>query len=438
MTDRDKGGRTSEADTASASRRRFLQIGGAAGVGAVMAMSSIRPAAAAGPKPSDGKKKGEDGVSDPPPPDPKDENKNTGPLGQRGRFSPHKPKKPKRSRYLLLSQENNADGQTLLDSPDPDAAFVVTNATGTAIVGESMGSTFGQAAGVRGAASDAPGVEAVSDNVVALFATSLNKYAVQGIGDNYVGVLGQSLNGFGVQGIAGGETGQPGDPGNVGGEPAANPGTNGTVGVLGQARDPDQARAQGKGVHGLCDDANGAGVLGQSLDGFGVLGIGDNKVAVKGQSANGFGIHGVSATKVAILGETGGSDWGVIGRCAENGYGGISGFHPADGVGTEGVALGANGVGVHATNATPGGRALQVDGRAAFRSSGLIPVQSGDQTLTATVLDAVPGAIVLATVQGAPVGAEIAAASVTAPGTVGITLTGPATTAGLVGYLVVN
>lgn len=384
--------------------------------------------------------------------------------GEADRRRPHPARPAKRRKYLRIDHANAGIGQTVLTSPDPDATFVVQNAAGAAVVGETTGALGAfNSVGVKGLSTSGIGVEGESTDSTGVFGGSQRHYGVHGTSDRSVGVLGETSaidwaiigrahgpaaggvsgttpnRGKGVEGLSG--FGEPGGPPG----PPPDPSTFPVIGVFGAAKSPD---GFAKGVLGVTHDAQGRGVAGEApFGGVGVHGFSTTGSGVVGISQQRFGVEAFSDTSVGLLAGTGGADWAIIGRAAANSIGGISGFAPKS-VGVEGVTDGIDGAGVgvrainhyrDAASHVLAGRALEVVGRAVFSSARRVGFAPGATVVTATGVDgALPGALVIATVQTGGAGAAISHALVTAPGTVEVHLTAPTAAAGEVGFLVMN
>ncbi|RJQ08277.1 MAG: hypothetical protein C4558_08220, partial [Dehalococcoidia bacterium] len=304
--------------------------------------------------------------------------------------------------------------------------------------------------------------ESISDTGV--FGGSQNHYGIHGKSDLSVGILGETsgidwamigrghgpagggvsgttaYRGKGIEGLSGFGEPVPGPP-----APPPDPSTFPVIGVFGAAKSPDGVAT---GVLGVTHDASGRGVSGEGpFGGVGVHGFSTTGVAVRGVSQQNFGVEAFSDQFVGLVAGTGGPNWAIIGRCAPAGVGGISGFAPSS-VGVEGVTdgLGGGGIGVRAINNfrdpssnTLAARALEVIGRPWFVSARRWGFGPGTTVITATGVDgAMPGAIVLATVQTSDAGASVDHALVTAPGTVEIHFASPSTGGGEVGFFVLN
>jgi len=334
--------------------------------------------------------------------------------GDRGRRRLHTPPRPPRRRkYLRIDHANAGIGQTILVSPDPDAAFVVQNAMGAGVVGESTGALGGfNSVGVKGLSTSGIGVDGESVTDTGVFGGSQNHYGVHGKSDQSVGVLGETSGiswasigrahgpafggvsgttanrGKGVEGLAGFGEPIPGPP-----PPPPDPSTFPVIGVFGAAKSPEGVAT---GILGVTHDASGRGVSGEGpFGGVGVHGFSTTGVAVRGVSQHGFGMEAFSDHTVGLVAATGGADWGIIGRCAPSGVGGISGFAPSS-VGVEGVTdgLGGAGIGVQAINNfrdpssdTLAARALEVIRRPWFISARRWGSGPGTTVITATGVD---------------------------------------------------
>jgi len=192
---------------------------------------------------------------------------------------------------------------------------------------------------------------------------------------------------------------------------ASGPGAIGLEGVS----------VQGTGVHGLSRDANG--VHGESVFGVGVSGhsIDPGSTAVSGDSADGVGVQGGSHGGVGVRGNSqfnvavqGGNvseTQPAVQGWAQNGQTGVLGrstafdeFDPIASplhVGVLGVADRPGGRGVLARSRE--GRALQVNGRVRFSTTGVATLPAGASEVTVTpTFRLVGSAKVLALAQGDP------------------------------------
>jgi len=169
----------------------------------------------------------------------------------------------------------------------------------------------------------------------------------------------------------------------------------------------------GKGSLGIYGHGQDVGVLGEGAVHFGVLGnggrTGDGAGVVGNGGGGGAGVFGTggpdSGDGVVGRAGSGGGD-GVVGRAGMKGTGvsgsgaiGVSGSTGvAGGVGVEGATDAVGGVGVRAENFV-GGTALEVSGRAAFSSSGVLTVGAGRSRITRTGVALTGASLVLATLQ---------------------------------------
>ena len=126
----------------------------------------------------------------------------------RRRAVPHRPARTGRWRFVRIDHANRGFAQTVLISPDPDAALVVSNPAGAGVVGESEGLQTAGAAGVIGSAPRAPGVLGVSGTAEGVRGESDTHIGVVGRSDDgLMGVQGYSARVVGVQGISRGSIG---------------------------------------------------------------------------------------------------------------------------------------------------------------------------------------------------------------------------------------
>ena len=205
----------------------------------------------------------------------------------------------------------------------------------------------------------------------------------------------------------------------------------GGIGVVGKGpvRGVDGSSKEGTGVKGFTSVSGQNGVIGEAPDGIGAQGVSKTLVGVKGFAGD---VASPAAKTTGVLGITIAGD-GVKGFTGAAGGNGVVGEAPA-GIGVHAISSG--GVGLKAFSST--GTALQVAGRATFSSAGVINVDgSGDTFSVSGVPGAAPGALVLATVQDASVGAAISYARVSAPGAVEIKMTATPGV-GRVAFFVVN
>jgi hypothetical protein len=250
---------------------------------------------------------------------------------------------------------------------------------------------------------------------------------------NGVGVNGVSASGTGVRGVgaptgiygSGTATGVEGSAGAGGtGVYGHNSGSTG-IGVWGQTG------GTGSAVYGHAT-ANGAGVYGESETGTATYGIGGptgvygsgTDTGVEGSAAaGGTGVYGHNSgsTGIGVHGQTGGTGSAVFGEATTNGVG-------VFGKSQSGAALRGD---------SPGGTALQVNGKAKFSRSGIVTVAAGTASKTVSLGGVTGSSMVIATAQQN--GSVSVKAAVPAAGSFTIYLTGNAPGTGLkVAYFVLN
>ena len=232
------------------------------------------------------------------------------------------------------------------------------------------------------------------------------------------GLYGYSNTGIGVKGI-GGSTGTA-----LWGQSTDGPGTNGSSsdntpstfldpsnrsGVMGSAGDTTSmaTNTDEVGVFGYSDiSTSSQGVVGQSHQGAGVLGVG--AVGVVGLGS--YGVFGdVGATNVGVYGNTG--------------------VDPAPGY--------AGGIGVLARSQTTAGVGLKVVGKTQFNRSGKTAVTAGHSSKTVTMAGVTTSSYIIATPQTNRAGVFVQSV---VPGTGSFVIHLNKTVSGTtyVGYLVIN
>jgi hypothetical protein len=160
---------------------------------------------------------------------------------------------------------------------------------------------------------------------------------------------------------------------------------------------------------------------GKGGDGIGVYGS---------QAGGGWGVYGTSASGIGVTGD-GGSGIGVEGSGGTGVYGiGITGVH--------GTTVSAGGTGVLAENLS-GGRALKVNGEAAFSRSGVATVLAGRSTVSQS-LRLGSSSFVLATIQASVPGLYVQGVTIVpgSPGSFAIHLSKAVKAKTKVAWLVVN
>jgi len=221
--------------------------------------------------------------------------------------------------------------------------------------------------------------------------------------------------------------------------------------------------------------ANGTALQGIAVDGMGIAGASETSTAVSGltnstadNAAAIFGVinktspgsfsaavrgqnNGTGGDGIGVYGSQAGGGWGVYGTSASgigvNGVGGSgigvegSGATGVLGDGTtgvHGVTASAGGTGVLAENLS-GGRALKVNGEAAFSRSGVATVPAGRSTVKES-LRLGSSSFVLATIQASVPGLYVQGVTIVAgsPGSFAIHLSKAVKAKTKVAWLVVN
>jgi hypothetical protein len=214
----------------------------------------------------------------------------------------------------------------------------------------------------------------------------------------------------------------------------------------GAAVQGDSRAGGGPGVSGTTDQGTGvanAGVTGSAQQDLGVGVYGTSDIGVQGDSP------GTTSTQIGVKGTAEGPKGvgvqgtgfkGVEGRSGNYGvYGagffGVYGLSPV-GAGVFGDSSAAAVPGVFANNQAPGGLALNVLGFPKFSTAGKATVKSGAAKVTVTVPKVVASDSVLATVQGS--GSLSVKNAAAAAGTITIALSGKASSAVTVAYLIIR
>lgn len=281
--------------------------------------------------------------------------------------------------------------------------------------------------------------------LLAAIATALTvtSSALAGSGFNGVFNLGvlNTINGF-ITTISGSNPNQPtlwakntsGSNSSTAVKGTVSSGTSlGTAGVWGQNLATNGAGygvygqhfGSGSGVYGVALNG-GRGVLGYSTAGFGVQGSTNGGYGVYGFQGSSSSAHaGVVATSASsgagatalsgtLTSTTAGSASAAI-RGTNDGTNalgdGVLGTHAGSGIGVHGLSpsgMGVNGsssagIGVYAAS-TGRGTALRVQGKAGFSRSGIVTVANPQTSATIPYSGLTSSSMVLATVQGAPVG----------------------------------
>jgi hypothetical protein len=230
--------------------------------------------------------------------------------------------------------------------------------------------------------------------------------AIAGTGGGQ-GVLGSSVDGTGLRGES------------TSLEPSRYPDPGQRSGVIGLAGAQDQASVSTDetGVYGFANTSGtSAGVWGDSVDGFGIVGS-SSYAAVVGFGGS-FGVYG--SGHVAVMGEGGATDTGVYGY-----VGPVAAPNPP------------TGVGVQATAGSISQTALNVTGKAKFSRSGRTYISSGGYARKITMSGVTTSSYVIATLQTRRTGVYVHAV-VPGSGYFYIYLNKAVTATTYVGYLVIN
>lgn len=390
---------------------------------------------------------------------------------RRRRAVPHRAPRPSRWRFIRIDHANRGVGQTLLTSPDPDAALVVSNSVGAGVVGESEGLASAGAAGVIGSAPSAPGVLGVSAAAEGVRGESDTHIGVVGRSDGgLMGVQGYSTTAIGVQGVALGSIGVHGINGELEPAPPGPPGLPPQIGVVGESVHGIGVQGQSKhfnatqgvsqrgiGVRGIsehgpvaveginnataADGGPALGVQGISAQGIGVKGSSTASLGVQGYTASGpVAVQGIAETGVGIDGIANGSAPGVQGYSRSGpgvwAVGANYGAHAesASGVGVDGYS--ASGVGVSAR--APEGIGLQIVGRIQSDASGRGQIAGGASSAVVGNARCRPDSTVLVTLLGDPGSGVSVSHVVRSAGSFEVRLTAPAASDVPFGYLVLD
>jgi len=389
----------------------------------------------------------------------------------RRRPVPHRATRPSRWRYIRIDHANRGVGQTLLTSPDPDAALVVSNTAGAGVVGESDGLAAAGAAGVVGSAARAPGVLGVSASAEGVRGESDTHIGVVGRSDGgLMGVQGYSTTAIGVQGVALGSIGVHGINGELEPAPPGPPGLPPQIGVVGESVHGIGVQGQSKhsnatqgvsqrgiGVRGIsehgpvaveginnataADGGPALGVQGISAQGIGVKGSSTASLGVQGYTSAGpVAVQGIAETGVGVDGITNGSAPALQGYSRSGpgvwAVGANYGAHAesASGVGVDGFS--ATGVGVAAR--APEGVGLQIVGRIQSDASGRGLIPGGAASAVVGNARCRPDSTVLVTLLGDPGSGVSVSHVVRSAGSFEVRLTAPATSDVPFGYLVLD
>jgi hypothetical protein len=196
----------------------------------------------------------------------------------------------------------------------------------------------------------------------------------------------------------------------------------------------------GNGVNGTAKGSNASGVYGENLQGgFGVTGRSagplSGVLAFNTGSGDGLDASTSASGKSAAYAHHDGSNsgWGVHANAQVG-----TGVHAEGSLyGLYGIATSAGGTGVRAVNATSGGTALRVDGKASFSRSGTVAIAAGTASKTISLAGVTTSSMVVATAQQS--GNVFVKAAVPAGGSFKIFLNGNAPGGGLkVAYFVLN
>jgi hypothetical protein len=142
---------------------------------------------------------------------------------------------------------------------------------------------------------------------------------------------------------------------------------NGVYGAVGDTTNASTVTDEA-GVYGFCDVSTvSAGVVGESLQGFGVLGVGDTGVAASGAFQ---GLLAVGSWGAYATGEV-----GLVGDVTSTGVG-VYGF-----TGNVDIPNPPTGIGVYARAASTSQLALRVQGKAKFSRSGRVAIKGQTKTV---------------------------------------------------------
>lgn len=325
------------------------------------------------------------------------------------------------SAVLLGENNTGATAATVLsNSDDTLIASFNTSPYGYGIAVNGVETTSGGGVGVRGNSDKGSGVYGVSNSGQGVGGFSSGK------GDDAIGVGGSSVYGTGVYGQAG-EYGSGITPPPSGSGLGVWGDTQSGIAVLGTTSAAAASAVVGvfKGVSGLSgvggvlgDSSNGNGVVGfTSANGYsgvfgrdgsphggnGVAGVSESGIAVSGKSVN---LSGLTRAPAGVVGDSN-TNAGVVGlSSAQNGVSGVTsakGFagvlgndqSTAGGMGISGQSV--NGVGVLAASSK--GKALEVQGVAAFSRSGHATVAATKKSVTVTGVALSSSSLLLATLQ---------------------------------------
>ena len=288
---------------------------------------------------------------------------------------------------------------------DATTVTIIKNTTqgGTSIEGDAVNSGVG----VFGYAPLGTGVSGWSVSSIGVMGQTTSETGVAGMASaEGKGVLGQSETGTGVVGVN------------------TTTGATDATGVIGRAGDLTGAPTNTSevGVYGYANSStDAAGVLGQTLLGFGTVGTSTNGIGVFGSGpigVNGDGFVGVYGTgRQGVLGDATPNDTGV--------YGWV-------GVGAPGTA--PAGIAVHAA-AEAAYTALNVVGKTKFSRSGRKAIAKGKSSLVVSLAGVTTSSYVIATLQTNRSGVWIRAA-VPASGKFTIYLNKAVAASTYIGYLV--
>ena len=172
----------------------------------------------------------------------------------------------------------------------------------------------------------------------------------------------------------------PRDP-DLGPDPSHRNGIYAAVGdTTGASTVTDEA-----GVYGFADvSANSVGVVGESFQGVGLIGLGDTGVVAFGPTQG--------LLSIGSWGAYGTGDVGLVGDVNSTGVG-VYGF-----AGASAIPNPPTGIGVYARAGSNSQLALRVQGRAKFSRSGRVSIRNASKTVTVSGISA-SGTLVVATAQ---------------------------------------